>query len=93
MYDSIKDSERKVVEDKRLSLKEKISKILGVLPEGYKEMEEGIIRPIKIPLLKMMLEASLEQFFQRDILIKNGYTYAEALDEVVEILIKGIMIQ
>ncbi|MCM1496602.1 MAG: TetR/AcrR family transcriptional regulator [Bacteroides sp.] len=51
---------------------------------------EGSIRPIKIPILKMMLEAALEQFFQRDILIQSNISYADALDEVVDILVNGI---
>ncbi|MCM1040499.1 MAG: TetR/AcrR family transcriptional regulator [Roseburia sp.] len=54
-------------------------------------MEEGSIRRIKIPILKMMMEASLEQFFQRDILIRNEISYKEALDEVVGILTEGIV--
>ena len=54
-------------------------------------IEEGVIRPIKIPILKMMLEASLEQFFMRDILIENRISYQEGLDEVVEILVDGIL--
>lgn len=56
-------------------------------------IEEGVIRPISIPLVKMMLEASLEQFFQRDILIQNGLSYQEALDEVVKIIIDGICVK
>ena len=55
-------------------------------------MREGVIRPIKIPILKMMLESSLEQFFRRDILVKNMITYQEGLDEVVAILVDGISI-
>jgi hypothetical protein len=38
-----------------------------------------------------MLEASIEQFFQRDILSRNQLTYADALKEVVEILMYGIV--
>ncbi len=128
IFDSIKESEREVVEDKRLDTVEKIHKILGVLPEGYKDVDfrqlyllkgkypniykqvelrletgwettialieqgiaEGCIKPIRIPLLKMMLEASIEQFFQRDVLVCNNITYQEALDEVVDILMEGI---
>jgi hypothetical protein len=30
-----------------------------------KGIAEGVIRPIKIPILKMMLESSLEQFFSK----------------------------
>ena len=56
-----------------------------------KGIDEGVIRPIKIPILKMMLEASLEQFFMRDILVENRITYQEGLNEVVEILVDGIL--
>ncbi len=54
-------------------------------------ISEGVIRPIRIPILKMMLEASLEQFFKRDILIENKISYQEGLDDVVEILVDGII--
>jgi AcrR family transcriptional regulator len=128
LFDNIKESERQVLEDDSLSTIEKIRKILGVLPESYKDIdfrqlymlkekypstyakvemrletgwdttialinkgiEEGVVRPVKIPILKLMLESSVEQFFQRDIIVSNGYTYNEALDEVVEILVSGI---
>jgi hypothetical protein len=56
-------------------------------------INEGIIRKVDIPIVKMMMEASLEQFFQRDILIQNGLTYSEALKEVVNILVEGIKIR
>ena len=36
MFDSIKESERAIVEDESLSLIEKIRRILVVLPEGYR---------------------------------------------------------
>lgn len=128
LFDTIKESERKVVEDTSLTTLEKVRTILGVMPEGYREVdfrqlyllkdkypriyrqvecrletgweptislieqgiEEGVIRPVKIPILKMMMEAALEQFFQRDILIRNQLSYQQALQEVVEILVDGI---
>lgn len=130
LFDSIKESERAVLADRNLGTAEKIRVILGVLPEGYREidfrqlyllrekypkiykrveerlesgwettislleqgMEEGVIRRVRLPILKMMLEAALEQFFQRDILIRNGISYGEALDEVVDILMDGIAV-
>ena len=60
---------------------------IALLEQG---MEEGVIRPVKIPLVKMMLEAAIEQFFQRDILIRQNLGYQEALEEVVGILVEGI---
>lgn len=130
LFDCIKESEREIVENKDLTTVEKVRCILGVLPEGYKDVdfqklyllkdkypriykkvelrletgwettialieqgiEEGVIQPIKIAILKMMLESSLEQFFQRDILVRNKISYKEALDEVVTILVDGILV-
>ncbi|MCM1088954.1 MAG: TetR/AcrR family transcriptional regulator [Muribaculaceae bacterium] len=130
LFDKIKESERAVMEDNTLDTVEKIRVVLGVLPEGYKEidfrqlyllrdkypkiykqvelrletgweatiallekgMKEGCVRPIQIPILKMMLEAAVEQFFQRDILIRHGLSYHQALDEVVGILVEGILV-
>lgn len=130
MFDSIKESERTILEDDNASTIEKVRKILGVIPESYKEvdfrqlyllkdkypaiykqveirletgwettialleqgMDEGVIRKVNIPIVKMMLEASLEQFFQRDILIQNQISYIDALDEVVGIIVDGITV-
>lgn len=63
---------------------------IALLEQG---MEEGCIRQVHIPIAKMMLEASLEQFFQRDVLIRNKITYIDALNEVVDILMDGIAIK
>lgn len=61
---------------------------IALLEQG---MKEGMIRKISIPLFKMMFESALEQFFSRDILQQNGMGYAQALDEVVGILVEGIV--
>lgn len=61
---------------------------ISLLEQG---MKEGVIRPIRIPIFKMMFEAALEQFFQRDILAMNQISYTEALDEVLAILVDGII--
>lgn len=130
LFDSIKQSEQEVLKNDQLSTVEKVRAILGVLPDGYKDLDfqklyplkekypkiykkvelrleteweatirlleqgmaEGSIRPIKIPILKAMMESVLEQFFQRDILVRNGISYQEALEEVVNILMDGILV-
>lgn len=61
---------------------------IALLQQG---MEEGVIRPVKIPIVKMMFEAALEQFFRRDILIQNKISYVDALQEVVDILVDGMV--
>ncbi len=131
LFDSIKESEEQVLRDGNLSTLEKTRKILGVMPESYKNvdfrqlyllrekypaiyarveerletgwegtialleqgMREGVIRKVSIPIVKMMLEASLEQFFQRDILIRNDLGYMEALEEVVSVIMDGISVE
>jgi len=130
VFDAIKESEQQVLDDASLSTVEKIRRILGVMPEGYHDVDfrqlyslkdkyptiyrqveerletgwektivlieegvkEGVVKPVSVPLVKMMLEASLEQFFQRDILIRNKLSYTEALKMVVDILVDGISV-
>lgn len=131
IFDSIKESEKAVLNHPDLSTLDKIRGILGVLPDGYKQidfrqlyllkdkypkiyqrvekrletgweptiglieqgMEEGVIRPVPIFIVKTMLEAAIEQFFQRDILIQNEMSYTKALEEVVNILVDGIAVK
>ncbi len=56
-------------------------------------MEQGVIRKVNIPIVKMMMETTLEQFFQRDVLVANNISYKDALNEVVDILMQGIVIK
>ena len=76
------------------------SKVEEKLETGWEEtialieqgIKEGVVRDIPIFLIKTMLEASLEQFFARDVLVQNKISYNEALRNVVEILVDGITI-
>lgn len=54
-------------------------------------IEQGEIRPVKLPILKTMFQSSIEQFFQDDVLVKNHIPYREALAEVASILVDGII--
>ena len=128
LFDGIKDSEERIINDSDMDIVDKIQTILGVLPESYKDidlrqlymlkdkypatyrrveerlengwektiellkkaMEEGKVRKVNVDIFKMMMEAALEQFFQRDILINNSLSYEEGLREVVGILMQGI---
>ena len=128
-FDKIYEQKRIVLEDKSLSITEKIRGVLAVLPDGYRDVDfgklyvlkdkfpkiynkveqrlesgwegvleliergiaEGVIRPINIHIVKTMMEATLEQFFQRDVLVTNNISYNDALNEVVDILVDGII--
>jgi AcrR family transcriptional regulator len=87
------------------SLKDKYPKIYHRLEErlesGWENtialinqgIEEQVIRPVNVGLVKLMLEASIEQFFSRDILMRSGISYMEALDEVVGVIVDGIAVR
>ena len=130
-FDSIRECEKRVFEDDKLSTIDKIRKIISVMPESYKDIDfrqlyilkdkypkiyrhveeriedgwettialfekgiaEGEIRPINVYLFKTIVEATLEQFFQRDVLIVNDIPYNDALSEIVSILVDGIVVR
>ncbi|MDY6156177.1 MAG: TetR/AcrR family transcriptional regulator [Agathobacter sp.] len=64
----------------------------GVIRLMEQGMCENVIRPINPHIVKTMMEATIEQFFQRDVLVINGISYNEALEEVVDILVDGILV-
>lgn len=128
VFDSIKQSEKEVLNRQYPDTVSQLKELLGVMPESYshvdmrelyqlkdkypsvyehlakrlengwestialieKGIEEGTIRKISIPIFKTMMEATLEQFFQRDVLSQIDISYQRALKEVVDILVDGI---
>ena len=83
----LKEKYPKIYKQVELRLETGWEATIGLIEQG---IAEGCIRPVKIPILKLMMESALEQFFQRDVLIQNQIPYQEALDEVVGILVDGI---
>lgn len=53
-------------------------------------IEEGKIRPINLIVLKTIICSSIEAFIKKDILIKEKIGYAEALEEMINMIIEGI---
>ena len=58
-----------------------------------KGQAEGVIKSVNIPLVKLIYEASIEQFFKKDVLVANNIPYKTAVDEVVNILVEGIRVR
>lgn len=54
-------------------------------------IEEKVIRPISIPVLKEIVDASLEHFISSTVLIKYDVPYDTALDEFISIIMHGIV--
>ncbi len=60
----------------------------ALLEQGIRE---GVLRPFPIPIFKLMMETTLQQFFRNDVLLRSGISYQEALGQVVDILLRGIL--
>lgn len=61
---------------------------LELLEQGKKE---GIYREdANFQIFKVMMDASIERFFETDALKKSKISYVEALNQVVDILLTGI---
>ena len=60
---------------------------IALLKQG---INEGVVRPVNLQIFITMFEVTLEQFFKRDVLVKNNISCNEALDSVVDIMINGI---
>lgn len=62
---------------------------IGLIEQG---IAENKVRPICIPVLKVMVQATIEQFLVNPILIEHQVSYEEALKEMVNIIIEGIRV-
>lgn len=60
---------------------------IALLQEG---MRQGVIRPISISVLQAMVEGTIQAFLAKDILVENGITYEQAMQEMTQIIMQGI---
>lgn len=51
---------------------------------------QGKIKNISIPVLKLMVEATIEQFISRTTLIDSNIPYEKALEQMIGIIMEGI---
>lgn len=56
-------------------------------------MEEGRMKKLPIPIIKTMVEASIERFISSKVLIENEIEYEEALHLMVEIMMQGLLVR
>lgn len=86
----LKDKYPKIYDKVELRLETGWERTIELLEQG---IAEGVIKKINIPLFKVMFEAALEQFFRRDVLVRNNISYNDALNEVVDVLVNGITLE
>lgn len=75
MFDSIKESEQQIVEDNALSTVEKIRRILGVIPESYRDVDfrQLYLLKDKYPVIYKQVEKRLETGWETTIqLLEQG---------------------
>ena len=61
--------------------------IFALLEEGIRS---GRVNSVSLPVLKQIVTASIDRFLYSDELKRDGITYQEALEYMVEILMKGV---
>ena len=50
----------------------------------------GLLRPVSLPVLRLVLTASLERFLGSDDLAENGIAYSDALRDMMDLLLYGM---
>jgi len=94
LFDCIKESERQVLENRALTTLEKIRMILGVMPEGYKEVDfrQLYLLKDKYPVIYRQVERRLETGWEATIaLIERGI--AEVVVRHIQIPILKLMLE
>lgn len=56
-------------------------------------MKEGVIRQVSLPVLQRMISASIEDFLADRTLDAQGISYTDALDEMISILLEGLLVR
>ena len=51
---------------------------------------EGKIKDISIPVLKTMVESTIQSFMAEDVLVEHNISYDEAMQEMIHIILNGI---
>ena len=54
-------------------------------------VQEGIIRPVSLSVLRQMITASIESFLADRSLADSGVSYPTVLEEMISILMEGVI--
>ncbi|MBQ8823051.1 MAG: TetR/AcrR family transcriptional regulator [Lachnospiraceae bacterium] len=56
-----------------------------------KGMEEGSIKKLPIPVIKAMVEGTIQHFFASPVLVESNLSYEEGLQQMLDIIFDGIV--
>lgn len=54
---------------------------------------EGVMRPVSLPVLRQMITASIESFLADRSLAESGVQYVAVLEEMISILLEGVLLR
>ena len=63
---------------------------IDLMEEGIRQ---GVLRPVNIPVFKVMIESSIKSFISDKEIIESGVTYEEALESMMDIIMSGIVVR
>lgn len=86
---SAKDKYPKLYKEIESRIESDWENTFALLEQGIRE---GVIKPISLPILKIMIEASIEHFLNTTTLLDNDISYRDALDQLIEIIMDGICV-
>lgn len=66
------------------------SATIALIEQGVKQEK---IKPICIPVLKVMVQATIEQFMNTPVLIEYEINYEQALQEMIKMIMEGIQVE
>ena len=54
-------------------------------------IDDGLLNPVSLPVLKQIVTSSIDSFMYTDMLSDSGISYQKALEYMVDILMKGVL--
>ncbi len=62
---------------------------ISIINQG---ISEGRFKPFSVPIMQSMFESTIQSFMATDVLVSNGLTYEDGLQQLIDIILKGILI-
>lgn len=76
-----------------MKLAERIESDWGETEKLLKEaMDKGLIKKFPIPLIKLMVEGSIEKFLSSEEFSRTDLSYEQSLDKMIDIIINGLKV-
>lgn len=76
-----------------MKLAERIESDWGETEKLLKQaMDQGLIKKVPIPLIKLMVEGAIEKFLSSEELVRTEFSYEQSLNGMIDIIINGLRV-